>query len=214
MNLKHIRLRLFQFTLGPFSSYTRRKRMKKLCDTLRLHKGATVLDLGGQPAIWDSVSEPLNILILNLPGIAQTAHPTHHNIQFMEGDACEVVGITENSFDIVFSNSVIEHVGNADFRARFAKEVRRLGKTYWVQTPSRYFPIEPHNGMPFWWFWPERLRTRQIQKWKQTLPDWTEMVEGTDIVSREEMRRLFPEADIHVERFLGIPKSYIAIAAK
>lgn len=149
MDLRHLRINTFYFLLGPFSSRTRRRRMRKFTETLQIDQGTRVLDLGGQPAIWDTVEKPLDITILNLPGIAQTSHPTHHDIRFMEGDACNVVGMEEKSFDIVFSNSVIEHVGNADFRARFAKEVRRLGKSYWVQTPSRCFPIEPHNGMPF-----------------------------------------------------------------
>jgi hypothetical protein len=186
--------------------------MNKFCNVFKLSNSTTILDLGGQPTIWDTVPESLDIIILNLPGRAETLHLTHHKIQYVEGDACNVVGIDERQFDIVFSNSVIEHVGNADFRARFAGEVRRLGKAYWVQTPSRYFPIEPHNGMPFWWFWPQSLRAATIRRWKRTLPAWTEMVEGTDIVSEEEMRRLFPEAKIYVERVWGIPKSYTAIS--
>ncbi len=212
MNLRHIRVRLFYSLLTPISLYARSKRMRKFCGVFDINKHTTVLDLGGQAPIWDSVDKPLRIVILNLPGIAQKSHPTHHNIKFIEGDACNVVGIHGGQFDIIFSNSVIEHVGNADFRARFAQEVRRLGKSYWVQTPSRYFPIEPHNGMPFWWFWPQRLRASTIQRWKRSLPAWTEMVEGTDIVSKEEMLRLFPEAEIYVERVLGIPKSYTAFS--
>ncbi|HEV7261073.1 MAG TPA: class I SAM-dependent methyltransferase [Bosea sp. (in: a-proteobacteria)] len=205
-------MKLFYFMLGPISAHYRRKRMRKFCSVFHLDHHPAILDLGGQPTIWDTVVEPLDIVILNLPGRAETLHPTHHNIKYVEGDACDVVGIEKKEFDIVFSNSVIEHVGNSDFRARFASEVRRLGKSYWVQTPARYFPIEPHNGMPFWWFWPQALRAATIKRWKRTLPAWTEMVEGTDIVSREEMHRLFPEAEIYVERVWGIPKSYTAFS--
>lgn len=213
MGARHFRIHLFYSLLHPFSSATRRKRMQKFCEILNIREGQRILDLGGQVAIWNSLEPKLDITILNLPGIAVTSLPTHHNIRFVEGDACNVTGVQRDDFDIVFSNSVIEHVGPADFRARFAGEVRRLGKSYWVQTPSRYFPIEPHNGMPFWWFYPKWLRAALIRHWKRTLPDWTEMVEGTDIVSKAEMRRLFPEAEIHVERFWGIPKSYVAYFA-
>jgi hypothetical protein len=74
-----------------------------------------------------------------------------------------------------------------------------------------WFPIEAHNGMPLWWFYPRRLRRALIERWRPKLPEWTEMVENTDIVSKSEFRILFPEANIVVERVLGIPKSYIAV---
>lgn len=177
---------------------------------LKIKNGTIVLDLGAQPAIWDCVPETLDITILNRPGIAWTAHPSHHKIRYVEGDACDVVGMSERSFDIVFSNIVIEHIGYACSRAQFTREVRRLGRAYWALAPCKYFPIEPPNGMPFWWFHPERLRQAFIRRWKGTLPVWTKMVEGTDIVS-EEMRGAFTEADIRLERFLGLSKSYAAV---
>ncbi|MBA4797085.1 MAG: methyltransferase domain-containing protein [Rhizobiales bacterium] len=126
-----------------------------------------------------------------------------------QGDACDVAGYNDGSFDVVFSNSVIEHVGDRMARASFAREVQRLGRAYWVQKPCEYFPIEAHNGLPFWWFYPERLRRAFIARWKKKLPEWTEMIEGTDIVSREELQHLFPDGKIIVERFMGLRKSYI-----
>ena len=103
----------------------------------------------------DSVPSRLNLTILNLPGIARTAYPSHHHITYVEGDACNTQGFKERSFDVVFSNSVIEHVGPPQKQAEFAREARRLGKSYWVQTPSKWFPIEAHCGMPYWWVYPE-----------------------------------------------------------
>lgn len=161
---------------------------------------------------WDDIPDRLDITILNLEGIARSDLQSHHRIRYVVGDACQVSVIGNKQFDIVFSNSVIEHVGGPRKRAQFAHEVRRLGHSYWIQTPSKWFPIEAHCGMPFWWFYPRRLRERIIQRWRSILPDWTEMVEGTDIVSKAELRRLFPEATILVERVFGIPKSYICVA--
>jgi 2-polyprenyl-3-methyl-5-hydroxy-6-metoxy-1,4-benzoquinol methylase len=188
--------------------------MERFCSIMKLDRRVTVLDLGGQPMIWEPVNPTLDITILNLPGIAQVAPRSHHDITYVEGDACNVIAYGDRSFDIVFSNSVIEHVGNERFRADFAREVQRLGKSYWVQTPCKYFPIEPHNGMPFWWFYPASLRRFIVERWRRKLPAWTEMIDGTDIVSRSELQRLFPNATVIVERFMGWPKSYIAYENK
>lgn len=209
-NLKYIRINVFYKILKPFSARTRRKRMENFCRIMKIDEDVRIIDLGGQPEIWDAVDAKINIVILNLPGIAEMNHSSHHNIKYVEGDACNVVGMENRSFDIVFSNSVIEHVGDAAHRSDFAREVRRLGQAYWVQTPCKYFPIEAHNGMPFWWFYPASVKRFFVERWRKKLPAWTEMIEGTDIVSKSELKSLFPEASILVERVFGLPKSYVA----
>jgi len=184
--------------------------MRDYVALMRIREGMSVLDLGGLPMIWDSVPYPLEITILNLPGAAENKTTSHHRIRYVEGDACKVVDFENGQFDTVFSNSVIEHVGPADKQAEFAREVRRLGKSYWVQTPSKWFPIEAHCGMPFWWLYPPRFRQYFIDRWRRKLPAWTKMVEETRVLTKTDLERLFPEATIHVERSFGLPKSYIA----
>jgi len=186
-----------------------------------INESMSILDLGGKPRIWESVPLCLNLTILNLPGAVEDhengvagsnlrSTATQHKIHYVEGDACDVQQFAGRSFDSVFSNSVIEHVGGGGKQEAFASEVRRLGKSYWVQTPAKWFPVEAHCGMPFWWFYPAPLRRHLIERWRKNLPAWTEMVEGTTILTKKQMQRLFPEATILTERFLGIPKSYIA----
>lgn len=210
MNLKYLRFKAFASLMRPFSGRSRRKRMRNYVALMGIREGMSVLDLGGQPMIWNSVLSPLDITILNLPGIAERKVGSHHRIRYVEGDACRVVGFEEGQFDTVFSNSVIEHVGSADKQAEFAREARRLGKSYWVQTPSKWFPVEAHCGMPFWWFYPLKLRKHFIERWRKKLPAWTSMVEETRVITKAELEQLFPEAKIQVERLWGVPKSYIA----
>jgi Methyltransferase domain len=210
MELRYIRFRIFQRLLHPFSQRVRSRRMNSFVRGLEVREGMTVLDLGGQTAIWSSVEPILALTILNLPGIVERSMPTHHRVEFVDGDACRAPEFADSSYDIVFSNSVIEHVGGAVQRAMFAAEVRRIGLAYWIQTPSKYFPIEAHCGMPLWWFYPARIKRFFLSRWRRKLPAWTEMVEGTDIVSLAELKRLFPDAQIMVERVLGMPKSYVA----
>lgn len=209
-NLKYLRFKAFRYFLIPFSDRSRKRRMNDFVAKMDLRRGTSVLDLGGQPMIWDSVPFQLDITILNRPGIAVSNHPSHHAIRYVEGDACAVEEFESQSFDIVFSNSVIEHVGSLEKQIEFAREARRLGRSYWIQTPSKWFPIEAHCGVPFWWFYPAAFRQRAIERWRKKLPAWTEMVEGTTVLTKQDLRRLFPEAIIQLETSFGLPKSYVA----
>lgn len=114
------------------------------------------------------------------------------------------------SFDFVFSNSVIEHVGNHQDQLRMAREVCRVGKRYFIQTPNRYFPLEPH-------FLPLGIRVWLMQNfnlgWFPKTPDRQqarEIVDGIRLLGKEDFRSLFPNAMIYEEKVLGITKSFVA----
>ena len=216
---KSLRLKVFYRLLPSISMYFRRRRMAVLVKAVDLQPGTRVLDLGGAPAIWESVSVPLHITLLNLPGTVDKGEfqvidsPTlqHHTFEIVEGDACNVTQFADRSFDVVFSNSVIEHVGPEEKQAEFAREVMRLGKSYWVQTPSKWFPIEAHSGVPFYWFLPEWLRKRMLADWRRRLPGWwADYIEATRVLSRRRLLDLFPGAKTRTEYFVGLPKSYVA----
>ena len=69
-------------------------------------------------------------------------------------DATNLHEFGDASFDIAFSNSVIEHLSTFENQARMAAEVRRVARAYWVQTPNFWFPIEPHFLVPAWHWLP------------------------------------------------------------
>lgn len=209
-SLSYLRFNAFVSLLGPFQRHRRGRRMARFAATIAPKAGDRVLDLGGQPATWQGFSPSLRVVILNLPGVAEYAHGPGHDMLLVEGDAT-ATHLQDKSFDIVFANSVIEHVGDAKKRAAFAREVHRLGRAYWVQTPSIWFPVEAHTGIPFWWLLGERIRSMLLGRWRKILPAWTDMVAGTTVVSKAEMQSLFADAEIITERFLGWPKSYIAV---
>lgn len=213
MQLKYLRIRLFEALRGPFERRMRARRMQAFLERTALEPSARILDLGGLPWLWDTVETVHEITFLNLSGTKRFKEPTHHDARFVEGDACHVDQFEDGHFDMVFSNSVIEHVGPKPRMEDFAREVRRLGRSYWVQTPAKCFPIEAHTGMPFWWFYPQWLRDFFIDRFEQKLPGWTEMVKGTRFLTRKQLSDLFPEAEIYTERFMGIPKSYSAYKA-
>ncbi len=209
--LRYLRFRAF-CALKDVAQPLMRKRRMRLLSLFELAPRSRVLDLGGTTDIWEYVSTPLNITIVNLPGVeVRKDVRTHHTFIFLEGDATELSIFPSNSFDLVFSNSVIEHVGGEEKQAAFAQEVRRLAPRYCVQTPSIWFPLEPHTGIPFWWAMPDSLRQRFIKGWRKKVPAWTEMVEGTCVILKKDFSAYFPDADVRTERFLGFPKSYVAL---
>ncbi len=211
-SLSYLRINLFYRLLHPFSAYTRERRMQLFKKWLNARSGEClrVLDLGGGPELWDFVEQPLDITILNLPGENTEQEPSkRHRFTYVEGDGCNVSAFDDQSFDLVFTNSVIEHVGDENKQEAFAREVRRLGRRYWVQTPSKYFPIEAHSGMLFWWFYPTSWRRTFIERWRKKLPAWTEYIEETRVLEIQRLKQLFPEATLKTEWILGLPKSYV-----
>ena len=120
-------------------------------------------------------------------------------------------------FDIVFSNSVIEHVGGPDDWRRMADEIRRVGKSYFVQTPNRYFPIEPHYMFPFFQFLPLGVKAWLLENFAL---DWggraatheraLQLARGVELLPFREFSAMFPGAAIYRERVLGLTKSFTA----
>ena len=100
-----------------------------------------ILDVGGYPWFWSSLNCPSHITCLNLDALENNHDAT--KFSYVQGDGrCLPFG--EQAFDIAFSNSVIEHIGSFDEQRRFAEEIRRVGRAYWVQTPNRWFFVVSH----------------------------------------------------------------------
>lgn len=207
--VQYLRHTTYRRLMAPVQKRARKRRMDVFIRAMGLTPNTRILDLGGQPQMWQHVEMPLDITILNLPGIAKTEAPVPgHQIRYVEGDACDVSQFTRTDFDLIYSNSVIEHVGPEDRQEAFASEVQRLGTRYWVQTPSKWFPLEAHCGMPLWWFYPENMRQAFLERWRKKLPAWTEMVEGTRVLTLDRVQSLFPGSSVYTEWAFGFPKSY------
>ena len=130
------------------------------------------------------------------------------NVTVLQGDGTNMP-FGDHEFDVAFSNSVIEHVP-PQLQARFADEVARVSKRYFVQTPNRYFPIEPHYQLPLFQFLPKGARKALNKRFAlgwQAKGQWEEI----NLLSARDLRRLFPDATIHRERMLGLTKSIIAV---
>src|SRR5271170_3078516 len=123
----------------------RTRRMALLAKSVGLTREMRVLDVGGTIDIWRLAPVMPQLVLLNQ---ARARYEIGAGEAVVLGDGASLP-FEDQSFDLVFSNSVIEHVGNRAAQARFAAEIARVGKQYWVQTPNRYFPIEHHLWTPF-----------------------------------------------------------------
>jgi SAM-dependent methyltransferase len=174
-----------------------------------------VVDLGGTPLWWARAPvTPRHVTVVNLyePGIGRAGITT------VEGDALQADDLLDGErFDLVFSNSLIEHLGTEAARRRFAEVVKSLAPAYVIQTPYRYFPLEPHWMFPGFQFLPAAARSFIAPRWPLGHTyGWTESAAAREVaairlLSASQMRDLFPGSELVWERILGMPKSMIAI---
>jgi len=176
-----------------------------------------ILDVGGSPHVWEVLkftNDPeITITLLNL----YKSETGYSNVQSLVGDGRDLSRFKDQSFDVVYSNSVIEHIGGEEDRRRMADETRRVGKRYFVQTPFRYFPIEPHFIFPMFQFLPFQAQTWLVQRynlgWYKKVPDRREaeeLVKSIHLLSRSEIKELFQDSTVVSERFGGLVKALLA----
>lgn len=185
----------------------------------QLESPVRILDIGGTQEFWRQRGwagrDDVLITTVNLMA-EQSKHP---NIQTRVGDATNLADVADEEFDVAFSNSVIEHLFTFEAQMRMAREVRRVARAYWVQTPNFWFPIEPHFHTVGWQWLPLGWRARLIQRrafgWRGPEPDAgkaLKLVEEVRLLTRREMRLLFPDASIWGERVGCLNKSWVAYA--
>ncbi|WP_329129643.1 class I SAM-dependent methyltransferase [Streptomyces sp. NBC_01476] len=179
----------------------------------------TVVDLGGTADMW--LRAPLRARHVHL--INLEPHPaglpdwiTAENADVTDPAVAAGLG----SYDLVFSNSTIEHVGGHSQRRKFVAAVEQLAPLHWIQTPYRYFPVEPHFVAPGFQFLPLAARARLVRRWPLTHSRPGSPQEGMDAViniellTRAEMRYLFPNSLLLSERLVGVTKSLIAVRSE
>lgn len=181
-----------------------------------------VIDVGGAPGFWHTLHAdvPADVTMVNIePDPATPAR--HGQVAFtaVAADARDLKRWSDGAFDLVISNSVIEHVGMWSDIVRAAGEMKRLAAHGWVQTPAFGFPVEPHFALPFVHWLPVPLRAAVIphlphQGYEHlrlgSLGDARSAVEEINLLTAREMRFLFPEAELLRERVFGLTKSFIA----
>jgi hypothetical protein len=202
----------------------RAERIKSLIkECHKKYREVNIIDIGGTKTYWkiiptDFLTEhKVHISIVNLP--SNKPIPEKDNIfSFHVGDGCNLIKFADNSFHIAHSNSVIEHVGDESKRIMFANEIKRVAETYYLQTPNYWFPIEPHFVTPFFHWLPLQIRTKMLLhfdlgwfKKAKTYDEARRAVESCYLLTKKELKALFPEATLYKEKVAFFNKSLIVI---
>ena len=180
----------------------------------KMQKPVSVLDVGGKINFWENRGIAGNtnfeITLINI----EKEKSQYSNIKTLIGDATDLSQFDDESFDITHSNSVIEHLYNFENQKKMASEIVRVGKKHIVQTPNKYFFIEPHYLLPFFQFVPKKLKYFILTKTKLSrLKKWdkkfaSQYIEEIRLLSLKEMKELFPNSKIYFEKFIGMNKSF------
>ena len=185
-----------------------------------LPRPLNILDVGGTQTIWETIDfadrANIHITLLNIEHVKCS----YSNIAAVVGDARYMYNFAEKEFDFVYSNSVIEHVGDRTAQRLMANEIQRVGERYFVQTPYRYFPIESHFVFPLFQFLPFAVRVLLVQHfnlgWYHRLPEKAEAekaIRSIQLLSKRDFYSLFPGAHFEDEKLFGITKSLLAYKA-
>jgi predicted SAM-dependent methyltransferase len=195
----------------------RNRRFQFFLDKIaHLPKPIQILDVGGMPKFWEQRgmqnNPDIHVTLLNLE-----AQPVaFSNFKSVAGDATNMHFIADKQFDLVFSNSVIEHLYTKENQLKMSREVKRVGKYYFVQTPNRYFPVEAHYMLPYMQFIPKTVRYFILTKTKLSLlKKWDpafarQCINEIRLLNLKEMKGLFPEGKIFLEKYAGLTKSITA----
>lgn len=194
--------------------------------------GSRLLDLGGSDgALAERLTRrvPLEVTIADVHARhADAVRGRGFEHVVLDGDGR--LPFDDEAFDIVFCNSVIEHVTLPKERCRtdqrvdeeewrrearaaqraFAGEVRRVGRRWFVQTPHRHFPIDAHTWLPFTQYLSHNAACRLVG-WTDRF--WVKKCWGVadwELLTPRDMAGLFPDGALHVERAIGLPKSVVA----
>jgi SAM-dependent methyltransferase len=153
---------------------SRRRKLRLFLDAMRPTAETTVLDVGvdevgfGAPGgesgcgthnfFEELYPWPERITALGLHEGAgfRAAYP---KVAYVQGDAC-ALPFPDGAFDVVFSNAVLEHVGDEERQRTFVWEALRVGRRVFVTTPNRWFPVEVHTRLPLVHWLPERAAHR------------------------------------------------------
>jgi len=183
-----------------------------------LTKPVRILDVGGTQTFWENMNfvedKGISIVIFNKIELITK----YKNFINVTGDARNMHMFKNNEFDIVFSNSTLQYVGTNGYSDQYkmAKEIRRIGKRYFIQTPNHNFPFEPHFLFPFFQFLPMELKIFLLSHfnlgWRKKTIDRNNAIRNINsirLLKKNELIELFPNATLFEEKIFGLVKSFI-----
>jgi ubiquinone/menaquinone biosynthesis C-methylase UbiE len=202
---------------GSLGNKFRQKRLKSFKEIVKkMEKPITILDIGGSEIFWKNLNfhndNNIHIKVLNITD----TKTNYSNIEFICGDALDLNMYKDNIFDIVFSNSMIEHLYSKEKQMKVTKDIIRIGRYHYIQTPNKFFFMEPHYLLPYFQFFPRKIkyiiltRTKlsRFKYWEKSMAK--QYLEEIRLISEHEMKIFFPDSILLKENFFGLTKSFTA----
>lgn len=203
---------------NSYSEKFRKKRLeflKEFCEGIK--KPVRILDLGGSDYHWkNSVFENNRNYHITLVNVENQNVKDFTNFCFIKKNAVDLKQFYDNEYDLVYSNSLLEHLNSLEKQEKIAGEIARIGIHYFIQTPNYYFPVEPHFLFPLFQFFPDELKVRLISNfdlgWYDKQEDDSkarELATSVRLMKKKELKKIFPGAGIFSERCFFFNKSFI-----
>ncbi len=169
--------------------------------------------MGGTPLFWGESARDITLVNLSFD-----EEPKNPGIKARVGSGMNLP-YPNGAFQLAYSNSTIEHLGTRENQVLFARELRRVGKAVYCQSPNRWFPFEVHYMCLFIHWFPRLLGyypvIRYLTAWGLIYrPNRSEAAEyhaSLKILTISEFQQLFPDCVMVREKFLGITKSMTVI---
>jgi len=142
------------------------------------------------------------------PDVFESVFPRYAYVQVRRNTP---LPFDDGSFDLVFSNAVIEHAGSREQQRAFLDELLRVGKRAFVTTPNRRHPIEFHTVTPLLHYLPPRMY-RQI--YAAAGFEFFSKEENLNLLDAEQLLGLLPpaarsRAELAFHRFLGMKSNLL-----
>lgn len=215
--MKKPKIILDSYTKGGIGDRFRSKRFRFLVQCLcKIDGPIRILDVGGIEYFWENrdfhLNDNIHITLLNL----NKAEVKYSNFESVIGNATDLSDYPDNSFDLVFSNSVIEHLYTWENQQKMALECQRVGKFYFVQTPNKYFFMEPHYLLPFFQFLPKKIgfwiltKAKISRGYKWTNENAQQYLDEIRLLDQSELKTLFKKSTLYKEKFMGLNNSFTA----
>lgn len=200
------------------SGYNRNRKWRRFKEIVKFNENTKVLDVGFSDKEYSAIGnyidkhypypEKLTALGVEQPVEFAKKYPSVKAVTY-DGSRFP---FKDNTYDVCWSNAVIEHVGGREKQLLFIKEISRTSKVAFITTPNKYFPFEVHTRVPLLHFLPKGSFDKFL---KLIGKEWA-AGDYMNLLSLRDIRKLLKEAGIKdykiiKNRFLIFTMDYILV---
>jgi hypothetical protein len=187
-----------------------------------------IIDLGGTVSMWErwglDKEAGLRIDLVNSFPIDVNGRdlvPATSNFRKVNADVASLRPDDYRQYDLVFSNSMLEHLTSRDLQRSVAQAILTSGRPFFIQVPNKHSLIDPHFAhplAPFFAAWPRSLQARALSLSALGSGSKASSVEHAERrlayynpISKRDLVELFSAGSptLAIERTLGVPISIV-----